>query len=57
MISLLVTIILIGLLYWLVSLIPLPAPFPSIVKVLFIVIAVLTILSAFGVLPAKLTFR
>jgi len=49
MISLLVTIVLIGLVYWIISLIPLPEPFPTIVKVLFIIIAVLAVLQAFGI--------
>ena len=41
-------------LYWLVSLIPLPAPFGKIVQVLFVILAVLAVLSAFGVLPGGL---
>ena len=49
MIDLIVTIILIGLLYWLVSLIPLKEPFPQIVMVLFIIWAVLVVLNFFGV--------
>lgn len=49
MISLIITIVVLGLIYWVVSLIPLPDPFPMIVKVLFIIIAVLILLSALGV--------
>lgn len=49
MISLLITIVVLGLLYWAVSLIPLPDPFPTIIRVIFIIIAVLYILNAFGV--------
>lgn len=45
-ISLIATIVVLGLLYWLVTLIPLPAPFPNIVAVLFIILAVLIILEA-----------
>jgi hypothetical protein len=48
MISLIVALIVLGLLFWLVSLIPLPAPFPMIIKVIFIIIAVVTVLNAFG---------
>lgn len=48
-ISLIVFVVVLGLIYWLVSLIPLPDPFPTIVKVLFILIAVLYILQMFGV--------
>lgn len=49
MLSLIVTIIILGLIYWAVSLIPLPDPFPTIVKILFIIIAVSVLLQAFGV--------
>lgn len=49
MISLIISIVILGLVYWAVSFIPLPEPFPVIVKVLFIIIAVLLILSAFGI--------
>lgn len=55
MISLIVTIVILGLIYWAVSLIPLPDPFPIIVRILFIIIAVVYILNFFGVstgLPA-----
>ena len=53
-ISLIGWLIIIGLLYWLVSLIPLPAPFPQIVQVLFILLAVLAVLSAFGIVGGGL---
>lgn len=48
MIELLVFIVVLGLVYWAVSLIPLPAPFPTIVQVIFIIIAVLALLNALG---------
>lgn len=48
MVELLVFIIILGLVYWAVSLIPLPAPFPTIVQVIFIIIAVLALLNALG---------
>tara|TARA_R110000868_G_scaffold114344_2_gene306425 strand:+ start:7572 stop:7745 length:174 start_codon:yes stop_codon:yes gene_type:complete len=48
MISLIIFIVVLGLIYWVVSLVPIPAPFAIIVKVLFIIIAVVTVLSAFG---------
>ena len=44
-IGLLVTIIVIGLLYWLCTLIPLPDPFPRIIQVVFIVAAVIVIIN------------
>ena len=51
LITLIVIVIVLGLVYWLVSLIPLPEPFGSIVKVLFILLALVIVLSAFGILP------
>lgn len=46
-ISIIVTIVVIGLLYWLVTLIPLPHPFPLIVQVVFILIVVLYLVRVF----------
>lgn len=43
-------VVLIGFGYWLVTLIPLDAQFHQIIRVLFIVLAVLAALSLFGVL-------
>jgi len=57
MTSLLISVILLGLLYWLVSLIPLPSPFPQVVRVLFIILLVLVVLSAFGLMPGNLRIR
>ena len=48
MISLIFILILLGLLAYCVSLIPMPAPFPIIVRVLFILAAIYVVLSAFG---------
>jgi hypothetical protein len=55
LISLLIGVIVIGLLYWLVSLIPLPAPFPTVVKVIAIIILVLYVLQAFGLWNSGIT--
>ncbi len=49
LLSLIAFIIILGLVYWAVSLIPLPEPFPRIIRVLFTIIAVVKILSVFGV--------
>ncbi len=49
MISLIIALVILGLIYWAVSLIPLPDPFPQIVKVIFIIIAVVYVLNALGV--------
>lgn len=48
-ISLIVSLIVLGLFYWLVTLIPLPSPFPEIIKVVFVIVDVLIVLQAFGV--------
>ncbi len=48
LIQLVVDVVILGLVYWAVSLIPLPAPFNQIVKVIFVIIAVLILLSALG---------
>lgn len=49
MITLIVSLVGLGLVYWLVSLIPLPSPFPMIIRVVFIIIAVVYVLNALGV--------
>lgn len=49
LVSLIIGIIVLGLVYWLVTLIPLPDPFPTIIKVLFIIIAVFYIFDALGI--------
>ncbi len=49
MISLIIFIVILALVYWAISLIPLADPFPTIIKVLFILIAVVKILSYFGI--------
>lgn len=49
MISLVISLVVLGLVYWAVSFIPLPDPFPTIIKVLFIIIAVILLLNGFGV--------
>ena len=43
LISLLVAVLILGLLYYLVSMLPLPAPFALLVRVLFIVICILVV--------------
>lgn len=51
LISLIVTLIVMGLVWWLVQLLPLPHPIGAIVQVLFIILAIVVVLSAFGILP------
>lgn len=52
MVTLIVTLVILGLLFWLLTLLPLPDPFPTILKVVFILIAIYVVLGAFGILPA-----
>lgn len=48
MIALIIYVLILGLLYWAISLIPLPPPFPLVIKILFIVLLVIVLLNAFG---------
>ena len=48
LISVIVTLIVIGLLWFLVGLLPLPAPIKSIVDVAFIIIAIIVVLGLFS---------
>lgn len=50
-INLIVYLVVLGLIWWLVSLLPLPAPVGQIVRVLFIILLILIILSVFGIIP------
>lgn len=54
MIALIVWVIVLGLLYWLTTLLPLPPPFPIVVKVLFVILLIIVLLNAAGfvTLPA-----
>lgn len=49
LISLLVVIVVLGLIYWLITMLPLPAPFKTIAIVIFIIICILVLLSMIGV--------
>ncbi len=56
--SLLVTVIVMGLLYWLVTMLPLPEPFKQIITVIVIVICILYVMSLlFGMAPPFPVFR
>ena len=44
LIHLVIELIVVGLIYWIVSMIPLPAPFAKIIQVVFIIIAVFIVL-------------
>ena len=40
-----IVLVVLGLLYWLATLLPLPAPCPKIIQVVFVIIAVLYVLT------------
>lgn len=46
--SLIVAIVVLGLLYWLITLLPIPNPFKQVVLVIFVLILILVVLSSFG---------
>lgn len=52
-ISLIAYLVVFGLIWWLVSMLPLPAPVAQIVRVLFIILLILIILSFAGILPSS----
>jgi len=49
LVGILIFIFIIGLLYWIVTLLPLPAPFKTIALVVVCIIAIVYLLSALGV--------
>lgn len=51
LISLIVYLVIFGLIWWLISLLPLPAPVAQVVRVLFIILLILIVLSVFGIIP------
>jgi len=51
LVNLIVYLVVFGLIWWLVSLLPLPSPVAQVVRVLFIILLILIVLSVFGVLP------
>lgn len=51
LISLIVYLVVFGLIWWLVSMLPLPGPVAQIVRVLFIILLILIVLSVFGIIP------
>ena len=50
LINLIIWIIVLGLVWWLISLLPIPAPFARFVQVLFILVCILVLLGSFGIL-------
>lgn len=54
LISLIVYLIVLGLIWYLVGMLPLPAPIRQIVNVLFIIVAIVAVLSLFGIVNVGL---
>ncbi len=50
-VSLIVYLVIFGLIWWLVGMLPLPSPVGQIVRVLFIILLIFIVLSVFGILP------
>ena len=48
-VSLIIYLIVLGLIYWLVMMLPIPAPFGLIIRILFVLLAVLAGLNLLGV--------
>ena len=53
-VTLIIYLVVLGLIYMLVNLFGLPDPFAAIIRVLFILLAVLVVLSAFGIIGGGL---
>ena len=53
LISLLVAVIVAGLIYYLLTLLPIPQPFKNIVMVLFIIIVIIWLLGFVGAFPGN----
>lgn len=49
-IGLLITLVVLGLIFYCIELIPMAAPFPTIIRVVAIIIALLIVLQFFGIL-------
>ena len=47
LLNLILFIVLLGVLWWLITFIPIPHPFPSIIQGIFVTLAVLAIISVF----------
>lgn len=46
LLNLILFLVILGVLWWLITLIPLPHPLPIIIQVLFVILAVLAVLNA-----------
>ena len=50
-INLIAYLVVFGLIWWLVSMLPLPAPVGKIIQILFIILLIIIILSFAGIIP------
>lgn len=50
-VNLIIYLVVFGLIWWLVSLLPLPAPVAQIVRILFIILLIMIVLAVFGIIP------
>jgi hypothetical protein len=55
--GLILTLVILGLIAWAVTLLPLPAPFGTIIHVILVIVAILVLLSAFGIVPLTIPVR
>lgn len=50
LVNIIIWLVILGVIWFLVGMLPLPAPFGLIIKIIFIVLAILVILSMFGLI-------
>jgi len=50
LVNIIIWLVILGVIWFLVGMLPLPAPFGLIIKIVFIVLAILVILSMFGLI-------
>lgn len=55
-VGLIVTLVVLGLIFYCIELIPMAAPFPTIVRVVAVIIALLLILQFFGIVGGPVIF-
>jgi hypothetical protein len=53
LVSLIIYLVVFGLIWWLVGLLPLPAPVAQIVRVCFIILLIMIVLAVFGIIPSS----
>jgi hypothetical protein len=51
LVSLLITVVILGLIYWAIQQLPLPAPFGMVVHIIFVIILILILVQFLGIYP------